>query len=258
MIAVQSLYINIPDVSFPPRCAGDGKGDTLHGLSFAKSADTIGNTWYKADFFMWNYLKSRKHIRILEASLLIALCISLYAGLWARAGQQRLAGELVRLHVAAASDSEIDQAIKLKVRDSVLECLKPLLDGAQCIDEALEIIKNQLPSLERAARAALIAKGGRQDVSATIRVENFPTRVYGGFALPAGDYVSLNINLGEGSGRNWWCVIFPPLCLVATQDYKAFSDLSDRSSALIRTNDGRYVLKFRMIELFEGIRAVLS
>ena len=197
--------------------------------------------------------KKLKKMRIFEAALLIALCAALCTGLWARAQQRGLSRELVRLHVIAQSDSEADQLLKLRVRDKALMWLSPLLDGVEDAMDAQAIIKEQLPHLEAAARAEIALAGFDYGARAVIENERYPTREYQGFALPAGDYVSLKIILGGGEGRNWWCVVFPPLCMTAAQEQEAFSQLSEGTQELITAEDGEYILKFHIIEFFESI-----
>ena len=195
-----------------------------------------------------------KHLKIWEISLLFALCVTLCTGLFAKAEQQRLSGELIRLHVIANSDSTSDQSAKLKVRDSVLRLLTAKLDGVTDINEAKELIENSFPQLCYAARQSLLQDGKYYSVSAELGNEDYPTRQYDGFSLPAGDYISLRIILGEGKGHNWWCVVFPPLCMSSVEDKDAFSGLSDESAKLIIADSGDYKLKFRIIELYQQLR----
>lgn len=202
--------------------------------------------------------RSGNKLKIWELALLIALCVSLCTGLTSHAAQQELASQVVRLHIIAQSDSEQDQKIKLDVRDAVLDILTPALAETQDMDEAQEIISDRLPELEAAAEAALLAGGTPASAQAVLSVENYPLRVYDGFSLPAGDYVSLRIVLGEGEGHNWWCVVFPPLCMAAAEDEDAFSRLSDEAARLIVPDEDGYILKFRIIELYEKIRAALT
>ncbi len=195
-----------------------------------------------------------KKTRIFEASLLIALCAALCVGLWARAEQRQLSDELVRLHVIAQSDSEEDQLLKLRVRDRALMWLAPFLEDAENANEARKIIASQLSNLEYAAQYEIGASGLDYKAEAVIENERYPTREYGSFALPAGEYVSLKIILGEGGGHNWWCVVFPPLCMAAVKENEGLSALSDESKELITAESGEYKLKFHVIELIENIR----
>jgi len=195
--------------------------------------------------------------KIWEISLLIALCATLCTGLYARAEQAKLSGELVRLHVVANSDGAADQAAKLKVRDSVLSVLTPKLEYTDNIDVAQKLINDSLPELQEAAEQSLRVSGMDYPATAKLCVESYPTRNYDGFSLPAGGYLSLQIILGEGKGHNWWCVVFPPLCMSSAEDESAFSGLSGDSAGIIRKSDGSYRLKFRIVEFYENLKRVL-
>jgi stage II sporulation protein R len=202
--------------------------------------------------------KNNDRIKIWELSLLFALCISLCTGLWAHAQQQKLSSQLVRLHIIAESDSDEDQALKLKVRDSVLELLTPALEEAEGVADAQTIIEQRLDELCEVAKKAMSEGGHVPKAEASLSVESYPTRMYDGFALPAGDYLSLRIILGEGKGHNWWCVVFPPLCMTAVEDSETFTGLSEDASELIVAEEGEYRLRFRVIELFELLRHTLT
>lgn len=152
-----------------------------------------------------------KRFRIWEISLMLALCVTLCLGTWAQARQESISGSLVRLHVLAVSDDSNEQRIKLNVRDSVLSYISPKLESAESPDEAKRIISSELDGIKSAAETA--AEG--RPVKVTLTQEYYPTRDYGSFSLPAGRYESLRVILGEGEGHNWWCVVFPPLCLTA-------------------------------------------
>ncbi|MFB0920902.1 MAG: stage II sporulation protein R [Oscillospiraceae bacterium] len=200
----------------------------------------------------------KQHLKIWEISLLVALCVTFCVGLFAKAEQSRISGELIRLHVIANSDSTGDQAAKLRVRDSMLEVLTPMLDKASDLNEAESIIESSLPQLCRVAEACLRGSGKYYSVKAQICMESYPTRSYEGFALPAGDYISLKIILGAGLGHNWWCVVFPPLCMTSVEDKNAFSGLSDETEKLITCDGEEYRVKFRIVELYEQLKQSLK
>ena len=192
----------------------------------------------------------RNRLRPWETAALIALCVTLLSGLWAQRRQSGLASGLVRLHVIAHSDSEADQAVKLKVRDAVLSLLAPRLEGVTDAAEAEAIVRAALPEL--AAEAAHVSS---QHAEAALGREIYPTRAYEGFALPAGVYTSLRITLGEGRGHNWWCVIYPPLCTAAASGTLETSALDGEDLKLITGADGTCVFKFRVIEWWENLTA---
>lgn len=196
-------------------------------------------------------------LRLWEAALLLAFGLTLTAGVWASASEGALAGQVLRLHVVANSDSEEDQALKLLARDAVLELASQLLDGVSDRARAEEILSAHLDELAQAGAEALAAQGCSDPVTAEIADQWFPTREYATFSLPAGQYRALRITIGAGAGRNWWCVVFPPLCLGSVTEESvetaAGGVLSEDQVALITGQDGGYVLKFRLIEWWQEL-----
>ena len=203
----------------------------------------------KGGFFMD---KSRR-LKIWELSALVTLCVCLLTGLWAEGRQQRLAAGLVRLHVLAVSDEAEEQAVKLRVRDAVLRYLAPYLDGVKSADEAEAILSGKLDGVRAAAEQA--AEG--RTVRVTLGDERYPTRDYAGFSLPAGRYRSLRVVLGEGKGHNWWCVVFPPVCLAAVEREAVRPVMNPEDYALITREDG-WQLRFRLVELWGELLTRLS
>ena len=203
----------------------------------------------KGGFFMD---KSRR-LKIWELSALVTLCVCLLTGLWAEGRQQRLAAGLVRLHVLAVSDEAEEQAVKLRVRDAVLRYLAPYLDGVKSADEAEAILSGKLDGVREAAETA--AEG--RTVRVTLGDERYPTRDYAGFSLPAGRYRSLRVVLGEGKGHNWWCVVFPPVCLAAVEREAVRPVMNPEDYALITREDG-WQLRFRLVELWGELLTRLS
>lgn len=158
--------------------------------------------------------------------LLVRFCIILFLGLAIFAmlalapvkdpdpGGERIQKDVVRFHVVAKSDQPADQELKLLVRDAVLDCLRPSLEGVQDQRAAAIVIQEKLPQIEEVAAKTLQSKGCRDLVRVDYGIFDFPVRVYGPLTFPEGRYQSLRIVLGEGEGRNWWCCLFPPLCFV--------------------------------------------
>ena len=196
-------------------------------------------------------------LRRWEAALLLAFGLTLTAGVWASASESALAGQVLRLHVIANSDSPEDQSVKLAVRDAVLAQAAPYLEGASNQQEAEAALEPHLDELAQVG-AQVLAQAGRNDpISVSIADQWFPTKTYDGFALPAGQYRALRVVIGEGRGQNWWCVVFPPLCLGSVTEESvetvAGEALSEDQVALITGQDGGYVLKFRFIEWWEEL-----
>ena len=193
------------------------------------------------------------NLRAWEVALLAALCLTLCVGLWAQKKQGELASQVVRLHVLAVDDTEEEQALKLRVRDAVLVDLAPVLEGVTDQDEAREILVGRLQEIAEAASGA--AEGRK--VSVSFGPESYPLRRYEGFVLPAGTYESLRVVLGEGEGHNWWCVVFPPLCLSAADAGRVQSVLNPDDFALITEEDG-YELRFRILELWGELQRLFG
>ena len=195
-----------------------------------------------------------KSLRKWEIALLLALCFTLLAGTWAGAASSRVSEGLVRLHVIAASDDATEQAIKLDVRDAVLSYLDPKRASAADIAGAEALIEANLEGIAAAAESA--AQG--REVNVTLGEEYYPTREYDTFSLPAGRYQSLRVTLGEGAGHNWWCVVFPPLCLTAAESEAVFEELDGETRAIISSDGGGVQFKFRLLELWGELMELLG
>ena len=196
---------------------------------------------------------NKSKLKIWELALLMALCFSLCMGTWAQAKQTSLSGGLVRLHVIAVSDDDNEQRIKLNVRDEVLSYISPKLDGVQSASEAQAIIAAELDGIKAAAEKS--AEG--RSVQVCLDEEYYPTREYERFSLPAGRYQSLRVILGEGQGHNWWCVVFPPLCISAAEQEKAMQSMSEDMRGIVTEADGCQI-KFRIIELWGELTELLG
>ena len=195
--------------------------------------------------------------RISALILIATLALGLLGCAVLQAGQRQLAAKLIRLHVVANSDSDEDQAVKLRVRDAVLQAAQPYVTGP----DAEGALAENLGALERAAAKALRSLGREDAVSVTLQNEAFPTRAYETFSLPAGVYRTLRVTIGAGDGHNWWCVVFPTLCTAASLDEletaAAAGGFSEGEVKLITGAEDGYVLKFRILELLEALKARL-
>lgn len=192
-----------------------------------------------------SFADKSRHLYIWELAGLIALCAVLLLGLWAEGRQASIAGSLVRLHVLAVSDVPEEQAVKLRVRDAVLTYLAPRLADVHDADEAGAVLASSLDLIRTAAESAA---GGRA-VRVSLGEERYPTRDYAGFTLPAGRYRSLRVVLGEGQGHNWWCVVFPPLCLAAAEKEAMQPVMNPEDYALITREEG-WEIRFWIVELW--------
>ena len=121
-------------------------------------------------------------------------------------------GELLRIHILAHDDSDAQQAVKLKVRDAILEAFSPALTGVKSAQQAVQLVQRSLPLAQQVAQRTVREQGYDYPVRVQFGAYEFPDRVYGGQLVPAGTYTALRIELGDAAGRNWWCVMYPPLC----------------------------------------------
>lgn len=193
----------------------------------------------------------------LELAILLGLSVTLLWGAVSLHRQETLSRKMIRLHVIANSDSDADQALKLRVRDAVLTRATELLTQSEDVADAWARLDTSLPDLERAASAGC---GGAYPVRAELGEAEFPLKEYDGFALPAGRYPALRVVIGKGAGRNWWCVVYPPLCTAACTDMEQVAidaGLSGDDVKLITEEDG-YVLRFRAVELWQRLRQWLG
>ena len=201
--------------------------------------------------------RKRKTLRMAELALLIGAAVFLLTGVWALNTQRDLADRVVRLHVLANSDTEEDQALKLRVRDAVLDRTTEILEQSADRESAEALLRESLPELEALAEETVRANGYDYAVTAELADMAFPTKEYDGFALPAGEYLALRILIGEGAGQNWWCVVFPPLCTAASADVPETAlaaGLTEDQVSLMTEEDSGYVLKFKAVEWWEQLR----
>ena len=203
-----------------------------------------------------------RRLKTWEMALLFGSLCGLAAGAWLGQEHRELADHVVRIHVVANSDSPEDQALKLAVRDGVLECAQRLYPEGAGREEALEILSEHLGELEQAGACVVKQWGAEQGICASVEESWFPTKWYDGFGLPAGKYAALKIVLGEGEGKNWWCVAFPPLCLGAASvsiDQAVEAGQFTQEQADLMTGDTQgYVLKFKSLELLGQLKGWLA
>lgn len=170
--------------------------------------------------------------------------------------KKQLSEDLLRLHVVAASDSEADQAVKLAVRDAVLEQVDKLTAGAETAEEAKAILNENRERLKNAANETLMDQGFEYQAAVTLTREAFPVREYDTFSLPSGVYESVRVTIGPGEGQNWWCVVFPGLCVPAAsgevEDVAAEAGLNDTLSGAIR-EEPEYEIRFFVLDLWGRI-----
>lgn len=189
--------------------------------------------------------------KILKRVLICALTAFFFTGISLIRDRYQISEELIRFHVVANSDSEEDQNIKLQVRDAVLQALQSDLEGISDVEKAKEYLQENLPKIRAIANDVLQRTGVDSEAVVTLCKEAFDTRYYDTFTLPAGVYESLRIVIGDGEGKNWWCVSFPTLCVPATtegfQDAAVGAGFSETLSNTLSDTDA-YQVRFYFLD----------
>ena len=189
--------------------------------------------------------------RVLALFVACLVCTAL----WAEATQVRLASQVMRLHVLANSDSEEDQALKLEVRDRVLETTSALLAGETEPQAAAVLLDQHLDDIAQTAAQEISAQGHDDRVEVRLEQTWFPTRQYQGISLPAGNYLALRVLIGAAEGHNWWCVVFPNLCLPAVSERALeASTLTPGQISLLQEEETSYVFRFKALELWQSLK----
>lgn len=191
-----------------------------------------------------------KALLSISISVLIAALILNYLPVH---GEEAVYEDTVRLHVIGASDSAEDQSVKLKVRDSILKCVSEKMKSAGNKDSAVEALEAMKDEIKRSADEALASAGFDDKVTLELGDERYPVRYYDGFTLPAGTYKSLRVVIGDGEGRNWWCILFPSVCVgnavSAREDYVA-TGFTPEQYKIIENGSGRkYKVRFKILEI---------
>ncbi len=180
--------------------------------------------------------------KILTPTVLILLC-TLFIAVMPTEAEGAIYEDTVRLHILANSDSEEDQAVKLILRDEILKKYGKRLSLFESVENAEKELSEILPEIKAFSDGVLSELGYFGECDVTLSEEWYDTRSYEGFTLPAGYYTSLRVIIGDGDGQNWWCVMFPPLCLdVALSDSKYTAE-----EEILITK--KYNVKFKILEL---------
>ncbi len=201
--------------------------------------------------------KDRKIFTLLTLTVLCALVL----GLFPVSGEEKVYDSVIRLHVLANSDSETDQALKLKVRDRIIEVTEGLFAQAKTREDAQELALSALSLIQSEAQRTVEENGFAYPVTVELGQEDYPARDYEGLKFPAGEYLSLRVMIGDAEGQNWWCVLFPPICLRAasrstkdTENAFVQAGLTGEQYRIITESDsGRYKVKFKILEIIKDL-----
>ena len=193
----------------------------------------------------------------------VGICLLIAAFFWCGtliSDRQRLNRELIRLHIVAASDGAEDQVRKLRVRDAVTQSLQSDLQKLTDAEQARAYLQEKLPDIQQVASRTLQSLGCQDSVRVSLCKEAFDTRVYDTFSLPSGVYQALRIVIGEGKGHNWWCVVFPGLCVPAASegfaDTAAGAGFPDGLNQALQGQQG-YELRFGVLDALGKLENIL-
>jgi len=192
----------------------------------------------------------------IEKAMMIGLAVVILWTAWSGHVMSNIEENMTRLHVIADSNTQEAQALKLKVRDSVLETAVKLTSGCENSAEANEVLKENLELINNTAQDTVLSNGYTWNVSTVLETEHYPIRDYDTFSLPSGDYSSLKVTIGSGQGENWWCVLFPPLCIAAAEgeDLVKYTGLTDREWDVLRSDEDGYEVRFLLLDLFSRVK----
>ncbi|MEQ8176392.1 MAG: stage II sporulation protein R [Syntrophomonadaceae bacterium] len=174
--------------------------------------------------------------------IMIVIIATLTGACWGQSRSDMQREQYLRLHVIANSDSQEDQALKLKVRDAVVRHCRQEFTAVADAREARRLAEQNIPSLQAVARQVIKEQGYDYSVQVLVGESEFPTRRYGDLELPQGRYQAVRIVIGQGMGQNWWCVLFPPLCLV-----------SDSEQGIMTAPPENAEVKFKVLEVMQGL-----
>ena len=211
--------------------------------------------------FKYKAFNERKDKILLSVT---AIAISIYMAFsctYFTASAGTVKEDVVRLHILANSNSEIDQEVKLKVRDALLETNASILSDDVTKENAKEHFENSKEILLKTAKKTLKENDFNYNVKITLQEEYFNTRSYGNLTFPAGQYTALKVVLGNGEGKNWWCVMFPPLCVPAADGIETNESTADYltdSGEKIVNGGEKYIVKFKFLEIYEELRNKLK
>ena len=198
-------------------------------------------------------MKPEKRIFTYVLTLLLATLILAVVPV---SGEEALYDNVLRLHVLANSDSSEDQALKLEVRDRILEETATLFKDCKSKDEAREAVESNLDKIREIAEQTVREAGYEYGVSVSLGEEEYPTKNYEECCFPAGEYLSLRVMIGEAEGENWWCVLFPPLCIdAAGESREVFAEVGltdEQYSFITETDNPKYKVRFKLLEVIEG------
>ena len=209
-------------------------------------------------------MKIFKKIIIIFALLILYLLLSIFS--YSNAVSKDISDSVFRLHVIANSNSSEDQNLKYLVRDELINYMNSISSNISSKKEAINLIEKNKDAFYKIAKQVISDNGFDYDINIEIGNFSFPTKTYGDISLPAGFYDALRIKIGNASGENWWCVMFPTLCFVdldngiVPEDSKSNlqDNLKEEEYNLISSNNLEFKLKFKLVEFFENAKIIMA
>ena len=171
---------------------------------------------------------------------------------------EEIRSDVLRLHVIANSDTSVDQNLKLRLRDYILQEGKDIFNGSVNVENAVEKIEPVLPELEKSAKAFVNQAGFDYDVKISLSNEYFTTRTYETVTLPAGKYLALRVVIGSGEGHSWWCVMFPPMCVPAADKKDEIENVFSEKEIKLVESKPKYEPRFKVVEIYEQLKEIIS
>ena len=194
-------------------------------------------------------------LKAIDIAVFMTLIICIIATISFENDCKGIREEVLRLHVIANSDEDYDQELKLKVRDALLQSGESIFSGSEDIISAESKIANKQDILRYTAEETIYNLGFDYDVKIELARSYFPTKTYGELTLPAGYYKAVRVIIGQGKGKNWWCIMFPPLCLpAATNSENIISDFLSEEEMQIVTSDPKYEVRFWLVEKYYELK----
>lgn len=198
---------------------------------------------------------SKKNKISVTVGIVVAILFSICS--FAKTSEE-IRSDVLRLHVIANSDTSVDQNLKLRLRDYILQEGKDIFNGSVNVENAVEKIEPVLPELEKSAKAFVNQAGFDYDVKITLSNEYFTTRTYETVTLPAGKYLALRVVIGSGEGHNWWCVMFPPMCVPAADKKDEIENVFSEKEIKLVESKPKYEPRFKVVEIYEQLKEIIS
>lgn len=198
---------------------------------------------------------SKKNKISVTVGIVVAILFSICS--FAKTSEE-IRSDVLRLHVIANSDTSVDQNLKLRLRDYILQEGKDIFNGSVNVENAVEKIEPVLPELEKSAKAFVNQAGFDYDVKISLSNEYFTTRTYETVTLPAGKYLALRVVIGSGEGHNWWCVMFPPMCVPAADKKDEIENVFSEKEIKLVESKPKYEPRFKVVEIYEQLKEIIS